>query len=388
MSTFFYQIPSVRFIYNRYGKASDTKDAVIELCITYLGKQKYYSSRVRVFPKEWKKDHVTGRGDAVMLNKLLEKLRNDVWGVIYEMMDNGHIDIFAIPAKLQAKQKISKEFLAFCKERAEVRKYSKAEDSKDRYDRFIRFLESYGRIKSFYDLTEAKVMELDRYLKSRNGMKAKSRWNNYHRFLNSFILDAKKEGIMERNPYDTVKIDHGDDCDGLSKYLTLEEFLKVKTAEMPSERLERVRDLFIFQCYTCLAYHDLHCFDPKKIQEKDGKRFYVGKRGKTNIEFTIPILSEAQAILDKYDGKLPLLSNVKYNAYMKEVIEETGIKKNVTTHWARHTGATLLLNAGVPMQTVSKVCGHSSIKMTEKIYAKLLPETVVDAVYEVEDKLK
>lgn len=388
MGTSFYQIPTLRFIYNRYGKASDTKDAVIELCITYLGKQKYYSTRVRVFPKEWKKDHVTGRGDAVMLNKLLEKLRNDVWGVIYEMMDNGNIDIFAIPAKLQAKQKISKEFLAFCKERAEVRKYSKAEDSKDRYDRFIRFLESYGRIKSFYDLTEANVMELDRYLKSRNGMKAKSHWNNYHRFLNSFILDAKKEGIMERNPYDTVKIDHGDDCDGLSKYLTLEEFLKLKVSEMPSERLEKVRDLFVFQCYTCLAYHDLHCFDPKKIQEKDGKRFYVGKRGKTNIEFTIPILSEAQAILDKYDGKLPLLSNVKYNAYIKEVIAEVGIKKDVTTHWARHTGATLLLNAGVPMQTVSKVCGHSSIKMTEKIYAKLLPETVVEAVYEVEDKLK
>lgn len=388
MGTSFYQIPTLRFIYNRYGKASDTKDAVIELCITYLGKQKYYSTRVRVFPKEWKKDHVTGRGDAVMLNKLLEKLRNEVWEVIYEMIDNGNIDIFAIPAKLQAKQKVSKEFLAFCKERAEVRKYSKAQDSKERYDRFIRFLESYGRIKSFYDLTEAKVMELDRFLKSRNGMKAKSRWHNYHRFLNSFILDAKKEGIMERNPYDTVKIDHGDDYDGLSKYLTLEEFLKVKAAEMPSERLDKVRDLFVFQCYTCLAYHDLHCFEPKKIQEKDGKRFYVGRRAKTNVEFTIPILSEAQAILDRYDGKLPLLSNVKYNAYMKEVIAEVGIKKNVTTHWARHTGATLLLNAGVPMQTVSRICGHSSIKITEKIYAKLLPETVVEAVYDVEDKLK
>ena len=97
---------------------------------------------------------------------------------------------------------------------------------------------------------------------------------------------------------------------------------------------------------------------------------------------------QAQAILDKYKGKLPIISNVKYNKYIKEVVALAGIDKPVTTHWARHTGATLLLNAGVPMQTVSKVCGHSSIKMTEKIYAKLLPETVVAAVYEVEDKLR
>ena len=157
---------------------------------------------------------------------------------------------------------------------------------------------------------------------------------------------------------------------------------------MDSDRLEKVHDLFVFQCYTCLSYTDLKDFNAKKIQEKDGKRFYFGLRGKTKIDFTIPILKEAQAILDKYKGKLPIISNVKYNKYIKEVVALAGIDKPVTTHWARHTGATLLLNAGVPMQTVSKVCGHSSIKMTEKIYAKLLPETVVAAVYEVEDKLR
>ena len=82
-----------------------------------------------------------------------------------------------------------------------------------------------------------------------------------------------------------------------------------------------------------------------------------------------------------------MLSNVKYNAYLKEVVAAAGIDKPVTTHWARHTGATLLLNAGVPIEIVSKVCGHSTIKMTEKIYAKLLPRTVVEAVNEIENKL-
>lgn len=100
------------------------------------------------------------------------------------------------------------------------------------------------------------------------------------------------------------------------------------------------------------------------------------------------MLAPALAILGKYDNKLPMLSNVKYNAYIKEVAAAAGIDKSVTTHWARHTGATLLLNAGVPIEVVSRVCGHSSIKMTEKIYAKLLPKTIVAAVNKVEDKIK
>lgn len=229
-------------------------------------------------------------------------------------------------------------------------------------------------------------MELDRHLKKKN-IKAKSRWNNYHRFLNSFILDAMNEGLVQSNPYDRVKIEKGNDYDGIEKCLTPDEFQLLKTATIPDARLERVRDLFVFHTYSCLAYHDLRAFDSKRIQEVDGGKVYTGHRGKTKIEFTVPLLSPALDILEKYKGKLPMLSNVKYNAYLKEVVAVVGIDKPITTHWARHTGATLLLNAGVPIEIVSKVCGHSTIKMTEKIYAKLLPKTIVAAVSEVEEKL-
>jgi integrase len=303
------------------------------------------------------------------------------------MYEDGQIDIDAIPSRLMAKRKPNITFLDFCEERTKIRKYGKAVDSQERYERFLRFLKEYGKIRTFYDLTEAKVMELDRYLKGQNNMKAKSRWNNYHRFLNSFILDAQKEGLLQLNPYDRVKIEKGSDFDGIDKYLTPEEFQKLRTATMPESRLERVRDLFVFHSYTCLSYHDLRAFDPKKIKEIDGKKLYVGHRGKTKIEYTIPLLAPALEILAKYGDKLPILSNVKYNEYIKEVAKAAGIEKPVTTHWARHTGATLLLNAGVKIEIVSKVCGHSSIKMTEKIYAKLLPKTVVAAVNEIEEKL-
>lgn len=381
------EIPIVSLIYNRYKKASATQDAVVEVRVYYNRKVKYMSTRIRLYPKEWQHGRVTNRVDAIVLNKQLEKIIVDVRQVVYEMYEEGHLDLDAIPSRLMAKRKPTVTFITYCQERAQIRKYGKAADSQDRYDRFLKFLREYGKIKSFYDLSEAKVVELDRFLKKKNNMKAKSRWNNYHRFLNSFILDAQKEGLVQLNPYDRVKIDHGDDRDDIEKYLLPDEFNKLRTAKMPDQRLERIRDLFVFHAYTCMSYHDLCTFDQKKLKEVDGTKVYFGQRGKTKIEFTVPILAPAIDILKKYNGKLPIISNVKYNAYLKEVVYYSGIKKAVTTHWARHTGATLLLNAGVPIEVVSKVCGHSSIKMTERIYAKMLPKTVVAAVNEVEDKI-
>lgn len=104
---------------------------------------------------------------------------------------------------------------------------------------------------------------------------------------------------------------------------------------------------------------------------------YTGKRrGKTGVEFTFMLLRPALAVLKKYGGKLPLLSNVKYNQYLKVVAQTAGVDKPITTHWARHTGATMQLNAGVDMETVAKIFGHSSTRLTRSTYAKLLDDTV------------
>lgn len=92
-------------------------------------------------------------------------------------------------------------------------------------------------------------------------------------------------------------------------------------------------------------------------------------------------------ILDKYKGFLPIISNVKYNLYLKNVAQAAGLNYPLSTHWARHTGATILLNEGIDIKIVSKICGHSSLRITEQIYAKLLDETVVKAVSAVKDKI-
>ena len=243
--------PVVGLVFNRYHEATLTKDAVVEVRIYFEGRAKWISTRIRVFKNEWRNGRIVNRGDAVELNKMLEKIVNDVRQVIYDMYSEGRIELDAIPSRLMTKRQPALTLMDFCRRRAELRKHGITKDSQERYERFLRFLENYSPIKTFYDLSESKIIALDKYLIEK-GLKAKSRWNNYHRFLNSFILDAIKEGLLLKNPYDSVKIDRGDDSDGIDKFLFPEEFSKLRAAEMPCERLEKVRDLFVFQTLTQL----------------------------------------------------------------------------------------------------------------------------------------
>ena len=185
-----------------------------------------------------------------------------------------------------------------------------------------------------------------------------------------------------------VRINKDKDSKSLWKHLTLDEFRQIEKADLPTESLRGVRDLFVFQTYTCLSYIDLTSFDWSKVRDMNGKKLYVGTRGKTKQEFSFLLLRPALAILKRYKGKLPIISNVKYNSYLKAVAQFAGIEKPITSHWARHTGATILLNMGVDMEVVAKILGHSSTKMTRQVYAKLLDETVVKAMAGAERRMQ
>ena len=157
--------------------------------------------------------------------------------------------------------------------------------------------------------------------------------------------------------------------------------------EPPTAYLRHARDMFVFQTYTCLSYTDLASFDPSRISVVKGKRMYVGHRGKTRQEYMFLVLQPAWDVLERNGGSLPMMSNVKYNECLKVLAVMAGIEKPLSSHWARHTGATMLLNSGVDMEIVSKVLGHSSTKITREVYAKLLDETVADAMSEFERRL-
>tara|TARA_R110000744_G_scaffold162948_2_gene279610 strand:+ start:238 stop:1452 length:1215 start_codon:yes stop_codon:yes gene_type:complete len=166
------------------------------------------------------------------------------------------------------------------------------------------------------------------------------------------------------------------------EFLTEGEIQKIIELELLMERLEQVRDIFIFCCFTGLAYVDVKKLNKSDIVlGADGEEWVKTKRSKTDTRSNIPILPIAKTIIEKYkdnellkekDLVLPVLSNQKMNAYIKEIATLAGIAKNLTFHLARHTFATTVtLTNGVPIESVSKMLGHTNLRTTQH-YAKIL----------------
>ena len=204
--------------------------------------------------------------------------------------------------------------------------------------------------------------------------------NSYLSRLRSVYIWVSNNGKCSVNPFSQFKlIKPKSDI----TYLTLNELKILEDKDLHTSRLDNVRDLFLFQCYTALSYSDMAQLVKADIQYDNQNRPYIQKqRHKTGVTFTIPLMPKAIAILEKYNYKLPVLSNQNYNAYLKEIADLCGIKQNVHTHIARHTFATIALNSGIPIEIISKVLGHSSIKITQSHYAKLLDSTIISKVLE------
>ena len=204
--------------------------------------------------------------------------------------------------------------------------------------------------------------------------------NSYLSRLRSVFIWAINNGKCTINPFSQFKI-------AKPKveitYLSKKELSAIERKVFSCDRLNNVKDIFLFQCYTALSYSDMASLVESDIQTNaNGQRYIQKQRHKTGVTFTIPLMPKAIAILEKYNYKLPVLSNQNYNAYLKEIADLCGIKQNVHTHIARHTFATIALNSGIPIEIVSKVLGHSSIKMTQAHYAKLLDSTIISKVLE------
>lgn len=169
-------------------------------------------------------------------------------------------------------------------------------------------------------------------------------------------------------------------------FLTELELQRIMALDLKAfPRLESVRDTFVFCCFTGLAFIDVHNLKPSDIStDSDGKMWIRKRREKTDELSVIPLLDIPQEIMQKYMAHpivlakgvvLPVMSNQKVNAYLKEIADLAKIPKHLTSHIASYTFATMSLNNHVPLETISKMLGHSDIKTTQ-IYAKMMDNTI------------
>jgi site-specific recombinase XerD len=228
------------------------------------------------------------------------------------------------------------------------------------------------------------IKEFEFYLKS----VAKCQHNSamkHVKALKKIIRIALANEFIKKDPFFNYTITH---TKIERDVLTQHELTVLTEKEINIERLDVIRDLFLFQCYTGLAYKDLATLESDHIQIGiDGNKWIAKKRSKTGVSFRVPLFPVSERILKKYlnhrcnsiEGKiLPVPSNQKMNAYLKELADICGIKKKLHTHLARHTFATTITLANnIPMETVSKLLGHTKLQTTQ-IYAKVLETKVSD----------
>ena len=360
----------------------------LELYVIIDGKRRFVSLKRRIDHKLFNPKKQIVRGDT-QTNEYIEAVRMKCYSLQTEMLKRGlllTVDTFVYAFRYGIRQNSISTYGLFYKfmekqlEKKDVGLITQAIYVK--YRCTIRYCKDAMQTdKMLSDLTTSDMEDIYKYMLRKMS-------NNsaicYMRKLKTILIYAIREGYISTNPI-TFKF-HKDKVE--KEPLTLEEVRRIRTVKLGSKRIENIRDLFILQCYTGLAFRDMSCFSEKDIKiDKDGKEWIVKERIKTGITALIPILPVVKEILVKYNYHLPTLTNQKYNSYLKEIQEVCGIKKTLHSHLARHTYGTLLLNAGVDMLTVSKVLGHSSTKTTEAVYAKLLPETIMKRVEEVSDKL-
>lgn len=163
-------------------------------------------------------------------------------------------------------------------------------------------------------------------------------------------------------------------------YLTQSEIDKLINTPIENQSLSKVRDCAVFQICSGIAYCDIVALVPEDMKEDNGVYYINKRRLKTGTEYTSVILPEGIGIWKKYEGKLPIISNQKYNSYLKVIGDLCGLKTSLHSHLFRHTYATLLLNNGVSIKTIAKACGHTNSKITESFYAHLEDKTVLSEV--------
>lgn len=270
------------------------------------------------------------------------------------------------------------------KQRIEARTMEKV--TVDKYVRSIKYLKAFLHEKlkmndfEFKNLTLDFIEQFQLFLTYDLGMQPNSAAKHLEH-LKWTVAKAFKNGLMSFSPFDDYSIPKEDTK---KEYLTESELGRIMGKEFASERMEKLRDIFVFCCFTGLAYIDAKKLNSNDLSvENDGKIWLITHRSKTGVKATVQLMDTPLSIMRKYDNEykksgrlLPVISNQKCNDYLKEIADLCGIKKHISFHCARYTFATtIMLNNGAELNHVQRGLGHKNIKQTQH-YAELMLSTL------------
>ena len=391
-------------IYNHRGRFGKDGTAPVEVRVT-VGRRAYYiNTGVSVRVREWKFGQVVNRQDSKELNERVGIMLARVDGIINEHLKSGteaDIDFEELRKRVKSPDKRRKiedadDMLAWMED--EVKRLCHSKGTISHYGTLLARLAEYGQLRRWSDLSVEAISRWDEWLhtikKRQSKIEMQMRMpaktisqgavHNYHKNMRALLGRALKFGIIQSSPYERMRgdIERGDI--ETVEFLTDDERDRIEALELTEGRvIAAARDMFLFQCYTGMAYSDMMAFSLKKCRQDVDALTYSAPRVKTGVWFYIQVLPKALAIAEKYGGSMPNVCNEVFNRKLKEIAKDAGITKKLTTHVGRHTFATWALRNGVPVERLRKMLGHRKIEQTLR-YAKLLPKDV----YSEFEKLK
>ena len=385
-------------------KANGT--APIYLRITIDGKPKEIASKRYIQPDKWdnKLQKVSGSSDEVKsLNMYLKTLEQQVYDAHHTLMKDKTIaTASSLKTKLQGTEQRARMLVPIFQEHNnKVETLVGQEFATGTLERYktslkhtIEFLQWKYSVSDIdiKDIDHAFITEYEFFLRSVR----KCANNTAVKYIKNFKKIIKlciSNGWLDKDPFVNYKAKIRE---VEREFLSQDEIQTIYEKVFVTERLNQIKDIFVFACFTGLAYIDVKQLTLSNISIGiDGGKWIFTHRQKTETASRIPLLPIPQELIQKYaehpqcineNKLLPVLSNQKMNSYLKEIADVCGIQKDLTFHIARHTFATTVtLTNGVPIETVSKMLGHTNIKTTQH-YAKILDKKVSDDMQILRDK--
>lgn len=382
-------------VFDHRGRAHGDQEGPLELRFTINRKVYYIATGMRMRAEAWFSGSYVEMELWPEMEARLGLMRRNLEKIINACMERGET---LEPKKLRERLAVSMEcidseepFMDWCI--AAIPTLNVRDTTREHYQTLMMRLREYGRLLSWNDLTAENIMQWDAWLRQlparltrageAQGRRAPrvsdATVRNYHKLMKHLLRLAVNAGRLQASPYDRLygAIPRGDKQ--TVEYLHPDDLRRIEEAH-PTEgsKMELVRDLFLLQSYTGMAYADLMAFDIGNYRQERGVWRSVGHRVKTGVAFVTQLLPEAVDILQKYGMRVPQMPNAKYNELLKVLGETLGIRQRLTSHVGRHTFATMMLRRGVRIEHVAKMLGHSNITQTQR-YAKVLAQDVYDA---------
>lgn len=373
-----------------------TDNALIFVRITVNGKRSEISLKRNVSQKLWDKNKSKVKGnseEARTLNGYIQQVRNKLYDSYSELQKEGKlITVATVKSRYLGTDEQNRTLLQLVsyhnKTMQTVLKPGTLKNYRTTEGYLKKFIKEVYKVEDIQlkQLNYSLVIDFEQYLHKLSNLNNNGLMKHLKRFKKLCKLGVKLEWL-EKDPSINYQL-HFDKVE--RGYLTDDELNILETATLDRQTHKIARDVFVFSCYTGLAYCDVFALTKEHIVLGiDGNKWISTQREKTSTKVRIPLLDTALTIIEKYrnhpkciqtEKLLPVYSNQKMNQYIKEVTEELKIEKHLTFHIARHTFATTVtLSNGVPIETVSKLLGHTKIATTQ-IYAKVIERKVSEDI--------